>query len=234
MPSRRRYHDFGPEAVETLLKRMEDYRHRLVVIVAGYPRLMNTFLDSNPGLRSRFSREIVFPDYSTEELVAITGKFAADHEYVLGEEPRTSCGRCSTAVRGEGFGNARFARTLFEQSLNAQALRLAERLDTAGPDDPTTSLDDLGAAARALGEEPARSSLAAASRSSSDPLVEIEPREVDQQLRAQVPDCSISVSLVVGEAARGAGGRSAGVVGERVRGVDRAPARFGCGAVSGE
>jgi stage V sporulation protein K len=148
--------DFGPEAIETLLKRMEDQRERLVVIVAGYPRLMREFLVSNPGLRSRFSREIVFPDYTTNELLAITRKFAADHEYRLGEgTERTLRELLDAARRGEGFGNARFARTLFEQALNAHALRLSARQDAKTlPIEELMMLtpDDLLAAARAVGD----------------------------------------------------------------------------------
>ena len=154
--------DFGPEAIEILLKRMEDYRHRLIVIVAGYPSLMHRFLRSNPGLRSRFSREIVFPDYTDEELLAITRGFAAEHEYALGpgaEQALASVFR--GAPRGEGFGNARFARTLFEQALNAQALRLAqvqgnELASLEREELMRLRSEDLLAAARALGEEPVR------------------------------------------------------------------------------
>jgi stage V sporulation protein K len=152
--------DFGAEAVETLLKRMEDYRHRLVVIVAGYPRLMNRFLDSNPGLRSRFGREIVFPDYSTDDLVAITRKFLLENEYALGQGAEETLRRIlANPQRGEGFGNARFARTLFEQALNAQALRLANlqspELASLERDELVIlTSEDLITAARAIGEEP--------------------------------------------------------------------------------
>lgn len=121
-----RMNDFGAEAVETLIKRMEDHRDRLVVIVAGYPRLMEQFLTSNPGLRSRFAREITFPDYETVELIGITKKLAVDADYVLGPEVEPLLDRIfSAAHRSESFGNARYARTLFEQAMNAQAVRLA-------------------------------------------------------------------------------------------------------------
>ena len=147
--------DFGPEAIETLLKRMEDNRHRLVVIVAGYPALMRRFLESNPGLQSRFSREISFPDYSTDELVAITQKFATDSQYRLDEEATDALRRILDAPkRGERFGNARFSRTLFEQALNAHALRLAGRLDEVGRAElSTVTAEDVAAGARALGAE---------------------------------------------------------------------------------
>jgi AAA+ superfamily predicted ATPase len=150
--------DFGDEAIETLLKRMEDHRHRLVVIVAGYPRLMRRFLESNPGLRSRFSREIDFPDYSTGELVEIFHRFAAEAEYTVGEGGDDALAAIfENAERDESFGNARFARTLFEQALNAQALRLAERdVDLLGHEElQCLTPADLAAGARALGEEPA-------------------------------------------------------------------------------
>jgi type VII secretion ATPase EccA len=152
--------DFGAESIETLLKRMEDYRHRLVVIVAGYPRLMDRFLESNPGLRSRFAREIVFPDYSIDELLAITRAFAAENEYALADDAQRELRRIFEGARRghEGFGNARYARTIFEQALNTQALRLAPpgsdpAADLARDELVTLTGADVDAAARVLGEQ---------------------------------------------------------------------------------
>jgi hypothetical protein len=119
--------DFGREAVETLLKMMEDHRDDLVVIVAGYTGLMQAFLDSNPGLRSRFNKHIHFDDYGVEQLVKIFKTFCqkADFKLTEGAEGElTSVFGVLCASRDETFGNARAARNLFEATLSKQANRL--------------------------------------------------------------------------------------------------------------
>jgi hypothetical protein len=119
--------DFGQEAVETLLKLMEDHREDLVVIAAGYTGRMQEFLDSNPGLRSRFNKHIHFDDYGVEQLVKIFKTFCqkADFRVTEGaEQELASIFGVLCASRDETFGNARAARNLFEATLSKQANRL--------------------------------------------------------------------------------------------------------------
>jgi hypothetical protein len=136
---------YGEVAVQTLLKRMEDDRHRLVVILAGYPEPMEELLDSNPGLSSRFSRRLEFADYTPLELAAIFGQMCDKNHYRLGAAARARAMAGFTWLydqRDEHFGNGRTVRNLFEHAIRRQANRIAgisklsmEELTTLEPAD---------------------------------------------------------------------------------------------------
>ena len=122
--------DFGKEAIATLIKRMEDERDRLVVILAGYPQNMNDFLNANPGIQSRISRTIHFPDYSVQELGEIFLRGAERYEYTLSLDGIIKLNEVIQTEynhRTRTFGNARFVRNLFERTIEHQANRLAKQ-----------------------------------------------------------------------------------------------------------
>jgi hypothetical protein len=119
--------DFGREAIDTLVKFMEDHRDDLAVVVAGYPAEMHELIGTNPGLESRFARTLEFPDYTTDELVRIFDLMSGKQEYHLDDDARVRLSEVIGAEpRGRGFGNARFARNVFEHAVSLQALRLAD------------------------------------------------------------------------------------------------------------
>jgi Cdc6-like AAA superfamily ATPase len=119
--------DFGREAVDTLVKFMEDHREDLAVVVAGYPAEMQDLIDTNPGLSSRFARTLEFPDYTTDELVSIFALISNKQEYHLDDAGTARLREVIEAEpRGRGFGNARFTRNVFEQAISMQAVRLGE------------------------------------------------------------------------------------------------------------
>lgn len=122
-------YDYGRESIDTLLKRMEDYRDRLVVIVAGYPELMGKFVDSNPGLQSRFTRFMHFDDYLPDDMGRIIELFMRNGHYVITSDARAYLSivfAVAYARRDNKFGNGRFVRNLFEEMCNRQAMRLTE------------------------------------------------------------------------------------------------------------
>jgi hypothetical protein len=127
--------DFGHEAIATLVKMMEDHRDDVVVIAAGYPDEMDRFVHANPGLSSRFTRTLRFDDYDTAELVSIVERQAIEHRYEVTPELAAHLREhFSGQHRGQGFGNGRVARQVFQELTERQAHRLAGRGDV-GPDD---------------------------------------------------------------------------------------------------
>jgi Cdc6-like AAA superfamily ATPase len=130
--ARGREGDFGTEAVDTLVKLIEDHRDDVVVIMAGYPDEMGQLLDANPGIRSRFPRTIDFPDYSDDELVRIFESLATDAHYTLDDGARAAARtRFAAEPRGKGFGNGRLARNLFEAAVARQASRVVDLPDVS-------------------------------------------------------------------------------------------------------
>jgi hypothetical protein len=118
--------DFGQEAIDTLVKAIEDYRERLVVIVAGYPSPMDDFLMSNPGLHSRFASRVNFPDYLTEELCQILMNLAESEGYILPESVKKKASLYLDVFRDtdDYFGNGRAVRNLFGEMKTLLAKRV--------------------------------------------------------------------------------------------------------------
>ena len=138
--------DYGQEAIDTILKAMEDNRKDLVVIVAGYTELMKKFVESNPGLKSRFNKYIEFPDYTADELISIFELNMRKYNYTYSYEAKLAIEqmiRNREASKGENFANARDIRNLFESIITNQATRVAEMKDPSENDITTIMTPDL-------------------------------------------------------------------------------------------
>lgn len=138
--------DYGQEAVDTLLKAMEDNRDNLIVIVAGYPELMEAFLESNPGLKSRFNKFVYFEDYTAQEQLSILEKMCKGQDYILSEGARMYAESFllkRTEMRPENFANARDVRNMLERAISNQATRLISMVNPSKEDLLTIEASDF-------------------------------------------------------------------------------------------
>ncbi len=136
--------DFGREAIDTLVKLIDDNRGRLVVILAGYNKEMQMFLQTNTGLKSRFPNFIDFVDYSTDELMQIAKDLYESKGYVLSDEAKDRFKQIVEEAKNDTtFGNGRYVRNMFEKSLNKQALRLSTDSDLTREELITIEAEDI-------------------------------------------------------------------------------------------
>lgn len=138
--------DYGQESIDTILKAMEDHRDDLIVIVAGYPKLMEDFLQSNPGLKSRFNKFIYFEDYNPEELYGIFKKMCDENNLILEDKADEFVKTHFIEVynnRGENFANGRDVRNLFENVLTNQANRISSNLNISDEELNTLKYEDF-------------------------------------------------------------------------------------------
>ena len=138
--------NFGQEAIDTILKAMEDKRDQFIVIVAGYTQLMRDFVESNPGLRSRFNKFFEFPDYTVDELQQIFELQCKKYQYKLTEEADAEVRKEIIRLeseKGENFANAREVRNLFEKIITNQAARVADLENVDEEMLTTITIDDL-------------------------------------------------------------------------------------------
>jgi Holliday junction resolvasome RuvABC ATP-dependent DNA helicase subunit len=138
--------DFGQEAIDTLIKSMEDHRDDLIVVVAGYTDKMNAFLSSNPGLRSRFNKYLNFEDYNPQQLVKIFDLFCVRAGYQMSQRTREDLTKLFSVLfetRDETFGNGRLARNLFEFTISNQANRIVSITDISVENLSTITTEDI-------------------------------------------------------------------------------------------
>lgn len=144
---------YGDEAIATLLKRMEDDRDSLVVIVAGYTDEMKRFIDSNPGLQSRFTRYINFPDYTADELYKIFDMRVKKYGYALDTDASDYLMQSfneTLANKSRNFGNGRYVRNLFEQAITNQANRVAKIANPSKKELSQITLEDISLACQTV------------------------------------------------------------------------------------
>ncbi|HZN14426.1 MAG TPA: AAA family ATPase [Acidimicrobiales bacterium] len=136
--------DFGQEAIDTIVKLVEDHRDEIVVVAAGYPDEMSEFIDSNPGLRSRFPKTIAFPDYTNDELLAIFESQCKKASYNCdAAAQKRALDFFASQPRDKGFGNGRLARNLFEAAVGRQATRIVLMKDPTNETLVTMTADDI-------------------------------------------------------------------------------------------